>query len=67
MRSQELAAQVQNREDELLSLKESLSRAEATLVERCSQNVVAMHKEATLDHYRALEAEQANGKPEKGD
>ena len=45
-----------------MSLKKSLSRAEATLEERCSQHVVeieALHKEATLDRYRAVEAEQA--------
>ena len=62
VRSQELAVQVKDRENELLLLKESLARAEVTLDERCSQHVVEMEaicKEASLDRYRALEAEQA--------
>ena len=39
-RSQELAALVKVKEDEVKALKESLSHAEVTLDERCSQHVV---------------------------
>ena len=54
VKSQELAVQVRDRDDKLVSLKELVSCVEVTLNEQCSQHVVeieALQKEVTLDRY----------------
>ena len=67
--SQELADQLKEKECEIAQLKESLTHAESALDELRALHVVereAIVKDATLDRYKALEAEREKWEAREG-